>query len=190
MVQDGNGRFGRLPGLDGRVDGYRWGVETIDYLAIYLDDHRAGAAGGSRLARRIADQYGERPGFEAAHDLADEIAADVDELERIREELGVDGSWQSAVKRTLAVVGEQAGRFKLNGHLFDSSPLSPVEELEGMAAGIFVKRGLWTTLLQLAKDPAFVGELDPTALERLVDRADEQLVVAEQLHHAAVSQLV
>ena len=165
-------------------------METIDYLAIYLDDHRAGAAGGSGLARRIADQYGDQPGFEAANDLADEIAADVDALERIREELGVDGSWQSAVKRMLAVVGEQAGRFKLNGHLFDPSPLSPVEELEGMAAGIFVKRGLWKTLLQLAHAPGFTGALDHSELERLIDRADEQLVVVDQLHQAAVSQLV
>lgn len=172
------------------VGGYRRGVETIDYLAIYLDDHRAGAAGGSGLARRIADQYGERAGFEAANDLADEVAADVDELERIREELGVDGSWQSHVKRLLAVVGEQAGRFKLNGHLFDSSPLSPVEELEAMAAGIFVKRGLWKTLLQLAHAPGFTAALDPTDLERLVERADQQLVVVDQLHQAAVSELV
>ncbi|MAT07275.1 MAG: hypothetical protein CL424_19765 [Acidimicrobiaceae bacterium] len=164
-------------------------METIDYLAIYLDDHRAGAAGGSSLARRIADQYGDRPEFEAAPDLADEIDADVEELDRLRARLDVDGSWQSHVKRLFAVVGEQVGRLKLNGHLFDSSPLSPVEELEGMAAGVFVKRGLWRTLRQLADDPAFADVLDPDELDRLIARADEQLVVLERLHERAVADL-
>lgn len=164
-------------------------VETIDYLAIYLDDHRAGAAGGSRLARRIADQYRDRPGFEAADDLADEIDADVAALERIRERLGVDGGWAGRIKRLGAVIGEQAGRFKLNGHLFDPSPLSPVEETEGMAAGIFVKRGLWQTLARLAREPEFGDVLDAAHLDRLVERADTQLVVAAQLHDAALDGL-
>lgn len=165
-------------------------METIDYLGIYLDDHRAGAAGGRALARRIADQHGDRPGFEAANGLADEIEADVAELERLRERLGVDGSWQSHVKRLAAIVGEQAGRFKLNGHLFDPSPLSPVEELEGMAAGVFVKRGLWRTLLQLSQSPEFADVLDTPDLERLVARADEQLQTVEDMHSVAVAGLL
>ena len=165
-------------------------METIDYLAIYLDDHRAGAAGGARLARRIADQYGDRPGFEAAPDLADEIEADVAALERIRERLDVDGGWAGRIKRLGAVIGEQAGRFKLNGHLFDPSPLSPVEETEGLSAGIFVKRGLWTTLARLARELEFVDLLDAEHLERLVERADTQLVVAQQLHDAALGDLI
>ena len=164
-------------------------MDTLDYLAIYLDDHRAGAAGGSQLARRIADQYGDRPGFEAARDLADEVEADVVELDRIIELLDADGSWSGRVKRVLAVAGEQLGRLKLNGHLFDPSPLSPVEEVEAMSAGIFVKRGLWTTLQQMTSSPDLAGLLDPADLERLVVRADDQLVVVEQLHRAAVAEL-
>lgn len=165
-------------------------MKTIDYLGIYLDDHRAGAAGGAALARRIADQYGDRPGFDAANRLADDIEADVAELDRLRERLDVDGSWQSQVKRLFAVVGEQVGRLKLNGHLFDSSPLSPVEELEGMAAGVFVKRGLWETLSQLEATPEFAAVLDAPDLDRLVARADDQLQTIEEMHSVAVAGLL
>jgi hypothetical protein len=145
-------------------------------LAIYLDDHRAGAAGGSALARRLVDRYADEPGFDGLRELADQVDEDVSTLDRIRDGLDVSGG---DLKRVVAIVGERLGRLKPNGRLASKSPLSRVEELEQMSAGVLAKRQLWSTIDVCGVAP------DGIDLERLIDRADKQLILLTALHDRA-----
>ena len=145
-------------------------------FAIYLNDHRAGAAGGLSLARRMADRYGDQPEYRELVRLREEIAADVDELDRLRTHLGVRGA---RLKCALAVLAERLGRLKLNGRLLRRSPLSPLLELELLSGGVAAKRQLWVAAM-------VVGRADGLDLHRLRDRADDQLERLRSLHrHAA-----
>jgi hypothetical protein len=77
-------------------------------LAIYLNDHLAGATGGVELARRIAhDQHD--PDLSG---LARDVEQDRDSLLRIMAMLGVR---QDHVKVAGGWLGEKLGRLKLNG---------------------------------------------------------------------------
>lgn len=152
------------------------------YLDIYLDDHRAGAAAGLALARRMSDRYGGEPGFEALVGLARDIDDDMRSLDELREQIGSTGG---AAKRALALVGERLGRLKPNGHLLRESPLSRVLELELLSAGVAAKGRLWDALMA-ACGTERLGGLD---LQRLSDRADDQLSILHDLHRLAASSL-
>ena len=103
-------------------------------LAIYLQDHHAASAGGVALARRALGR---------SHPLAKQIARDRDALERIMRQLAVT---PSALRVTTMRVAELAGRLKLNGRIFERSPLSSVVEFETLVVGIRGKEALWTSL--------------------------------------------
>jgi hypothetical protein len=145
-----------------------------ELLAIYLGDHRAGAAAGRALVRRMDGRYGHQPGFEEIARLRRDIEDDLDALDDLRARLDVH---TGTIKRLLAIVGERLGRLKLNGRLVRHSPLSPLLELEALGAGVCGKRDLWQALM--AAPGAVVGTVD---LQRLGDRADDQLERLQQLH--------
>ena len=153
-----------------------------ELLAIYLRDHRAGAAAGIRAAQRLRDHGGPtlRPPMTA---LAREIAEDRDGLDNVMSDLGVT---PSRVKAALAAAGSQLGRLKLNGRLVRRSPLSDVLELEALGAGVTAKRDLWLALTVV--EPA-IPELDGDQLARLEQRAADQLARIGELHSAAAGAL-
>src|SRR5688572_33372766 len=103
-------------------------------LRIYLQDHHAASAGGVALAKRALG-----PG----HPLAKQIARDRDALESVMRQLAVTSS---ALKVGTVRVAELVGRLKLNGRLFERSPLSSVVELETLVVGVRGKAALWTAL--------------------------------------------
>src|SRR5688572_8209024 len=109
-------------------------------LTIYLQDHRAGAEAGVRLAHRCRDHA---PDDAAAAELS-QVVADIEEdrqtLAAIMAGLGVD---RSPVKHVAGLAAERLGRLKLNGRLVRTSPLSVVVELEGLIGAVSVKRQLW-----------------------------------------------
>src|SRR6478609_5185073 len=101
------------------------------YLAIYLNDHLAGAALGVELARRLrSSNQGDREMGEPLARICAEIEADRETLVGLMERLGVA---RKPLKPALARVGERLGRLKLNGQLRGYSPLSWVLELEVLA---------------------------------------------------------
>jgi hypothetical protein len=148
-----------------------------ELLAIYLQDHRAGAAAGVQLVQRCRRQ--------ASGELATMLAwleAQIDEdrqsLESIMGGLGVS---QSPLKTALSVLAERAGRFKLNGHLWKRSPLSTLLELEALAAAVYTKRNLWQSLA--ATEQPAAG--DPRQFVELIQRATVQLERVQSHHEAA-----
>lgn len=146
-------------------------VSPREALAIYLQDHHAGAEGGLALARRAA---GNQRGTDAGRVL-EGIARELDEDKEVllRAMQQVDAS-PSPVKALAAKLAERGGRLKLNGQLLGASPLSRVIELEGLLSGVKSKQHVWM-LLRDAADVALEG-VDP---DRMIQRADDQL---ERLH--------
>jgi hypothetical protein len=148
-----------------------------DLLAIYLNDHLAGAVGGLELARRAQRSNAGAPLGDFLAGLVVEIEEDREALELIMDRLGVG---EDRAKLAAGWAAEKAGRLKLNGRLTSYSPLSRLVEIEGLIVGVSGKRAGWLALLELAP-----GEprLDAEQLAGLVSRAEAQLRELRE-HHA------
>lgn len=144
-------------------------------LRIYLNDHLMGAAVISELARRSLRSNGGTPLGAFLEQLLQEIVADRHALEDLMARLRIP---VDRLKLVAATAAEKVGRLKLNGQILGYSDLSRVVELEGLCAGVAVKRGLWRSLQRIEdRDPALAG-MD---LEHLIERASAQLDALE--HH-------
>jgi hypothetical protein len=138
-------------------------------LAIYLNDHLAGATIGRDLSRRSAGSNRGTRYEPFLSRLAQEIVEDRQSLLAIMDAHGVR---VDRLKAAAAWGGEKLGRLKLNGQLRGYSPLSRVIELEGLVLGVSGKRGLWITLGELARErPVLVAD----ELLGLIQRAESQL---------------
>lgn len=143
-------------------------------LAIYLNDHLAGATVARELARRAAASNRGTAYGAFLERLAREIEEDRVALEAIMRELdiGVD-----RFKLAAAWGAEKLGRLKLNGRVLGYSPLSRVLELEGLTLAVHGKLGLWRTLAELKDDAPGLAQVD---LAALIERAERQLEQLEQ----------
>jgi hypothetical protein len=154
----------------------------VPYLAIYLNDHLAGATGGVELARRVrASNRGHNAFGQPLDRICVEIEEDRATLEQVIDRLGIP---QSRVKPAGAWVAEKLGRLKLNGRLRGYSPLSRVLELEGLLIGITGKMALWETLADL--EGAERLEID---FAQMSARAAEQRSAVDDLHRLAAAAL-
>ncbi len=136
-------------------------------LAIYLQDHLAGATGGLELARRARDaNRGSELGSFLA-ELAAEIEHDRESLEAVMRSCDVE---PDHLKVTGAWAGEKLGRLKLNGELTSYSPLSRLIEVEGLYLGVTGKLSLWLNLQR-----AMGEHLASFDLDELIGRARSQL---------------
>ena len=151
-----------------------------DRLAVYLQDHLAGAVLGTELARRAARENRGSEFGRALGALASEIDEDRRTLERVLAAAGVS---RPQAKRAFAWTLEKVGRLKLNGQLRGYSPLSRLLELEGLAIGITAKRALWVSLGQLAAEDSRLAGFDFGAL---AERAQRQLAEVERQRLRAV----
>jgi hypothetical protein len=142
------------------------------YLAIYLNDHVAGATIGVELARRAAREYAgtELGGF--LRGLAVEIEEDRETLRGLMRELDVR---ERRAKVAVGWTAEKLGRLKLNGHVLSRSPLTPFVELEGLQLGVFGKRQMWVALAALPLADDLSGRC-----EQLAERAQRQLDALEE----------
>jgi hypothetical protein len=132
-------------------------VEVSPYLAIYLNDHLAGATGGVALADRAAHNAASYRHATTLRTIADEIRADRSALIELMNRLNVR---PSRIKPTLALVAERLGRLKLNGHILRPSPLTPFIELESLSLGVEGKLRLWRVLSHIVDDRQLVTRLD------------------------------
>ncbi|PBC70460.1 hypothetical protein BX265_7884 [Streptomyces sp. TLI_235] len=155
-------------------EGERW-------LAIYLNDHLAGAYGGAALARRIAREHPTDPDSPDLRSLAREIAEDRDELVALMRALGVRPRRH---RMLLGAAAELAGRLKLNGRVLRRSPLSDLLETEAMRSGVQGKTALWRALRAASSD-----DLLDARLRRLSARADRQAEVLDARHAEAAELL-
>ncbi|WP_308014002.1 hypothetical protein [Streptantibioticus parmotrematis] len=151
-------------------------------LDIYLNDHLAGAGFGTHLARRMVSARQHFTDPEALERLAAEIAEDRASLLKIMNTLGI------AVRRRMNAAGylaEKTGRLKPNGRLLHRSPLSSLLELEMLRVGVEGKTSGWRALRTLADHD---DRLDQHHLDTLIERAQQQSTVLQQLHHTHAQQ--
>lgn len=142
-------------------------------LAIYLQDHLAGATAGLELARRAARAQRGTPAADELARVRDEVAQDRQALLQVMRTLGVR---RPAYKALAGWLLEKAGRLKTNGHLVSRAPVSDLVEREALRLGVEGKACLWRSLLAL-DDP----RLDRAALQSLLDRSQEQARALERL---------
>jgi hypothetical protein len=153
-------------------------------LSIYMNDHLAGATVGRELARRAAGSNRSNAYGSTLERLAGEIAKDRESLLELMRILGVS---VDHVKVLGAWVAEKAGRLKLNGHLLSYSPLSRLVELETLTLGVTGKLALWRSL-QLVADARSL--LPKAELQRLIERAENQLLELESFRLRAVADML
>jgi hypothetical protein len=148
-------------------------------VAVYLRDHFAGSTAGLALVRRCRRENAGTPLAEVLAGVEVEIAEDRHALERMMSRLGVA---PSAIKSAMGSAAELVGRLKSNGRIVRRSPVTPVVELEGLAAGIVTKRNLWRTLRQAT---ASQRALDLAELDRLIEGATSQFERIVEAHDRA-----
>lgn len=141
-------------------------------LAIYLQDHLAGAIAGLELARRARGANEGSLLGDFLVELAEEIEADKETLEQLMDRLEIG---RDRVKQIGAWAGEKVGRLKLNGRLFGYSPLSRLVELEGLRLGLSGKLSLWQTL-----DHVLGSSLAEFDFGVLAERAERQRRALEE----------
>jgi hypothetical protein len=156
--------------------------DAAQLLGVYLNDHLAGATGGSELARRLASAERDWSGGPELSRLADEVAADRVELRSIMASLDVS---PTLVKVWLGWAGEKVGRLKPNRRVLGRSPLSRVIELELMRLGVEGKLSAWRALLLVSEHEP---RLSVDQLNCLVQRATRQSATLEELRVRAASE--
>ena len=153
-------------------------AERTKLLSIYLEDHVAGATAGSQRAARLADAEADTKDADVLATFAADVAKDLDALLALMKTLGVE---PNRLKAGVASVAEKVGALKLNGRVFERSPLSTIVELEAMQMAVRGKRSLWETLQAAMTSPT------PVELDELVGRADAQLDMLSALHAERVA---
>jgi hypothetical protein len=151
--------------------------DTQRLLRIYLNDHLMGATGGVELARRLLRANTDTPLEAPLRQLLEEL---VEDRTTLRQVMRTTGAAVNPLKVAAAIVGERAGRLKLNGRLTGYSPLSRLVELEGLHAGANAKLRLWLTLAEIHAGAALGIDLD-----QLANRARSQLDRLEALRREA-----
>src|SRR4051812_36278737 len=149
------------------------------YLAIYFNDHLAGATVGVELARRLAGENKGTTYAKPLRRLAKEIEEDRDALKDLMERFDVG---TDPLKFAGAWIGEKVGRLKLNGELMSYSPLSRLEELEMLSLGVEGKASLWRSLSTAIDGDARADGID---FDTLNARAAGQREILEDLRRRA-----
>jgi hypothetical protein len=126
-------------------------------LSNYLQDHLAGAAVGSELAQRIADEYRKPPLGTFLADLARDIEMDKATLERIMAAVEIS---QDRLKQTVGWVGEKISRLKLSEAVTGDPALKQLMEFEVLSMGIEGKMLLWRSLERVAGAYPALTEFD------------------------------
>lgn len=153
----------------------------MNLLAIYLNDHRAGAVAGLELAKRTLNNNRGTEYEAFLEQLVEDIHEDQATLDRIIERSGIP---RSPVKPGIAWASEKVGRLKLNGAITGYSPLSRLIELEGLRLGVEGKRCLWRSLKSARPPEAAVTDEE---LDELIARAEAQIEAVEEHRVKAAS---
>lgn len=147
---------------------------------IYLNDHRTGATGAKAVVDRMIASNEGTPLGETLSVIRRELDEDAKALETAMRHLG---AIPNPAKNLGALIGERIGRLKMNGRFRGYSPLSRVLEIEGLMAGIDMKRRLWESLQVIAG----ADEMGGIDLVRYMHRADSQRERLLAHHEEAVS---
>lgn len=134
-------------------------------LGTYLNDHLAGATAGVNLAQMASEEHrGDEHGAFFG-EIASEIKADYEKLERLLGELGID---RSATKTAAAEIGSKMMAPKFTG---GDDQLNAFVTLETLSIGVEGKLCMWKALKLVEDSNATLGSFD---LDGLLERARSQ----------------
>jgi hypothetical protein len=143
------------------------------HLAVYLHDHRAGAAAAIELLDHLEQAHADTPIAAFAAALRLEVAADIQELEAL---MGRAGIGPSLVRNAGAWLSAKVAELKLRIDDSGNGSLRLLESLESLALGIDGKRALWNALSAVSDEiPALRG----VDYVRLAKRAETQRSLVE-----------
>ena len=114
-------------------------------LAVYLEDHLAGAQMAIDVLEDMRDEYAGEPLSQFAGELLVDIKKDQEILRDLAQQVGGDRS--DPVKEALAWVGEKVTRVKLRRRA--GGGLGTYLSLETLALGILGKLSLWEALAEI-----------------------------------------
>jgi hypothetical protein len=162
----------------------RYTVEKT-HLAIYLNDHLAGATGALELLTHLQEAHAGTPLADFLTQLYADIEADHQELRHLINRLGMT---ESIPRKLTAWLGEKAAELKLQLDDNASGSFRLFEGLEALVVGIEGKRALWQALATASE---VVPELKGVDYVGLAQRAQQQHDrVDEQRLNAAKEALV
>jgi hypothetical protein len=147
-----------------------------EVLKGYLQHHWVGSTAGVALFRRVARTHTDPDVAAEVRALAVEAAADRETLRDLMVSVGVVPSRLGAAA---ARVGEAVGRLRSHDRTSARPSLTDIVELEALRLAAADVRAGFEVLRAAADDDA---RLDPYALDRLLERADEHLRTLERLH--------
>jgi hypothetical protein len=138
------------------------------HLAIYLNDHLAGAEGALELLGDLEAAYTGTPVGDALVQLHAEIEADRQQLEHLMERLHFT---VSVPRKVSAWLGEKLAYVKLQLDDKATGAMRLFEGLEALGLGIQGKGGLWRALAFVSED---ADELQGIDYDHLLQRAKDQ----------------
>lgn len=146
-----------------------------NHLAIYLNDHRAGAVAALDLLDHLESEYADTPWQRQLVELRADIAADCQNLEGLMEKLHVP---VSRSRQAMGWLGEKIAQMKLRWDDPRNGALRRFEAHEALAVGIDGKRALWGALAAAKETTPALKAMD---YERLDQRAVAQRRFVDQL---------
>ncbi|MEO7912387.1 MAG: hypothetical protein ABIV47_22300 [Roseiflexaceae bacterium] len=152
------------------------------HLAIYLNDHLAGATGALELLTHLAEAHADTQIGDILTSLHAEIDAERQELEQLIDRLDIT---VSAPRKLGAWLGEKLAYAKLQLDDKAAGAMRLFEGLEALAIGIQGKRGLWSVLGVVSER---LPELQGIDYQQLVLRSEDQHRRVELMRLAAAKQ--
>jgi hypothetical protein len=141
---------------------------SAEHLAVYLNDHLAGAVAALELLTHIEERHAGTAAARLAAELRPEITADVQVVEELMQRAGIA---QSRPRQAAAWITEKIAELKVRLDDRSDGSLSVFESLEALSLGIEGKRALWDALASAA---AAAPALQATDYARLRQRAEDQ----------------
>ena len=138
------------------------------HLAMYLNDHLAGATGALDLLSHLEATYASTPVGDLLTQLHTDIEADRQELEQLMDRLDIS---VSIPRKLSGWLGEKMADLKLQLDDTSNGTMRLFEGLEVLLVGIEGKRGLWRALAVAAEA---APELRAVDYDHLAQRAEEQ----------------
>lgn len=147
-------------------------------LGIYLNDHLAGSVAGRDLAERIRSSNEGTDFGTFMGQLVHQIDEDRDVLDDLMKRLGIE---QSSFKQAVGSLMEKLASVKFDPKVEGDPQLNRLLQIELLQIGVEGKQSMWRALKEVAKH----DQLPPIDMERLIDRAQQQLDGLERLRLGA-----
>jgi hypothetical protein len=137
-------------------------------LAVYLNDHLAGAAAGIQLAEKLRDNNAGTELGEVMVAIHRDITRDREALEELMRHLDLE---RHPVKEAAGWMLEKVSRLRLNPALTGNADLTRMLEAEVLSLGIEGKLSMWLALKEAAASEPRLAAAD---YDRLIERARGQ----------------